>query len=102
MCLALGFLNPPSNQPHVNPLALSKSPTFLPVIAKVGAPEAISPVGSASDISVPTPPGPGATSITVSVIAGDAPCVCPEIRFSAPGVEGPVTVPYELSLIEKF
>ena len=29
------------------------------------------------------------------------PCVWPEIRLSAPGVDGPKVVPYELSLMAK-
>src|SRR5579883_2731489 len=85
---------PPSNQPQVTPFAFSKSPTFL----LLGSTEAdvapllqTSPVGSVSLNIVP-----------VDETAGDVvenPCVCPETRLSAPGVDGPYVVEYESSLI---
>ncbi len=52
-----------------------------------------SPVGCGSPITVPA-------GVTAELVCAK-PCVCPEMRFSAPGVEGPKVVEYELSLIAK-
>ena len=50
--------------------------------------------------------GSGSPSIAPPVIplvpAGPAPCVLPEIRLIAPGVEGPNVEPKKLSLMVKF
>ena len=43
--------------------------------------------------ALPTRPEPSGASL--------APCVWPEIRLAAPGVDGPNVVLYELSLIAK-
>src|SRR5262245_25856750 len=87
-------LKPPWNQPQVTPLASSRLPTFVPLMAMVVPPAQSSNVGVGSAITVPLEPLPG-------ILAGVAPCDWPAIRLSAPGVEGPNVVPYELSLMAK-
>src|SRR6185312_678113 len=85
---------PPSNQPHVMLLALSRSPTFLPDIVTPPLPQSSSEAaGSGSPITVPfsTPLATG----------GVAPCVWPLMRLIAPTVEGPKFVLNELSLSAK-
>src|SRR5262245_6610943 len=105
-------LKPPWNQPQVTPLRLSRSPMFVPSIAPrllVDVwllSEQSSHAGSKSPMSVPTP-APfgdcvmfGADVIWwVTDVSATAPCVCPEIRLTAPGVDGPNTSLCELSLI---
>ncbi len=55
----------------------------------------ISPVGCGSPITLPVAAGTAPPSAV-------NPCVWPEIRLSAPGVDGPNIVLNELSLIAKF
>src|SRR5579885_609810 len=85
---------PPMNAPHEIPAALSRSPIFLPAIwtwLRVGA-EQTSPTGSASLISV-SPPLPSLTSkLLLGFRLTAIPLVCPDMRLSAPGVDGPNTV----------
>ncbi len=101
---------PPWNQPQVTPRAFSRSPTFLPVRAARLFDdvrfllEQSSYAGSGSLITVPTPFASGETtayeSLTVAPVFGSTACtpwVWPEIRLSAPGVDGPKTEPNELS-----
>ena len=57
--------------------------------------EQSSSAGSGSEIIVPC------TTIVSSSTVSVAPCVLPEIRLIAPGVEGPKLVPKELSLSAK-
>src|SRR6185312_3897904 len=84
---------PPSNQPHVRCLALSRSPTFWPDIVTVPLAQSSSAVdGSGSPITVP---------FSTPLAATVAPCVWPLTRSSAPTVEGPKFVPNELSLSAK-
>ena len=115
-------VKPPSNQPHVFPAALSKSPMFLPVKYTVLVEAQSSNAGSASPIIVPLrmsvsptnnvgmPVGaaqsrPRSITHTMSVqlwLSSDpggttTPPVCPEIRLIAPGVEGPNVEPNALS-----
>src|SRR5579871_1498237 len=85
---------PPSNQPQVRCAAFNKSPMFTPLIAAVAPAEQSSNVGSRSPMTVPF-----TTFLLVPVTV--APLVWPEIRLSAPGVDGPNSVSKELSLIEK-
>src|SRR6266566_5319624 len=94
--------NPPWNQPQVTPLALSRSPTFLPVAMATGlvvvwlASEQASKAGSGSPKTVPRPallggltaPGAATGCPVLGLTAKLAP-VWPEIRLSAPGVDGP-------------
>src|ERR1700755_312380 len=99
-------LKPPWNQPHVTPRALIRSPMFLLVFCRptVVEPEQSSNAGSGSAMIVPL-----ATLLPceVSGVSWEpfglgpgviAPCVSPEIRFSAPGVDGPNCVVQALSL----
>src|SRR5579885_500817 len=86
---------PPSNQPQVIFLAFSRSPMFGPLIAAVAPTEQSSNVGSRSPMTVPF-----STLLLVPVTT--APCVWPEIRLSAPGVDGPNSVSKKLSLIQKY
>src|ERR1700739_4406705 len=82
-------LKPPWNHPHVIPLPLSRSPTFVPAIAAFGGvamvQSSLAAIGRGSPMIVPL--------VTLLGISGVvAPWVWPEIRFSAPGVEGPKPV----------
>src|SRR5262245_16359550 len=91
-------LKPPWNHPQEIPLALSRSPTFFPDIAAFAAEAMVqssnSATGRGSPMIVPL--------ATLSRMSGVvAPWVWPEIRFSAPGVEGPNVVLKELSLMAK-
>src|SRR5580692_4632720 len=92
---------PPSNQPQVTPLVFSRSPMFLLVMVAVtpDVVEHVSPVGSESPIMV-RPPLPSATAALLEGVplAGMSPSVCPEIRLTAPGLEGPKFVVHMLSL----
>ena len=79
--------NPPWNQPHVIPLAFSRSPTFLPDIVTVLS----MPATQSSSAGRRRRSGSG-HNLLGRVPARDrllAPCVWPEIRLSAPGVDGP-------------
>src|SRR5215471_10277021 len=115
-CLAfLQSAKPPWNQPQVMPLALSRSPTFLPPISATDwVVLQLSKNGRSSLKIVPRPCGAGTPGVlAVENSAGHfgalivapppqmAPKVLPLIRFSAPGVEGPYPVLNELSLIAK-
>src|ERR671937_2234783 len=85
---------PPSNQPHVTPLAFSRSPTFLlfgSTDLDVSRVSQMSPAGCGSPIIVPF-------AVTAGLVCAK-PCVCPETRLIAPGLDGPKTVLKELSLI---
>ncbi len=53
----------------------------------------LSPVGCGSPMTVPF-------AVTAGLVRAK-PCVWPETRFSAPGVDGPKVVENELSLIAK-
>src|SRR5215469_1144006 len=108
---------PPWNQPHVRPLAPSRSPTFRPPISAVRKPALhLSKSGRSSPNTVPGPcvvgtPGvfavekgvghPAAGTLIVLPPPHMAPNVLPLIRFNAPGVEGPYPVLNALSLIAK-
>src|SRR2546421_12590788 len=83
---------PPVNQPQVTPLSFSRLPTLRPDIATLSRVVHTSPLGCGSPVTVP--------SVT-SVLGPEAPWVWPDTRLSAPTVEGPKLVPYELSLIAK-
>src|ERR1051325_6496817 len=78
---------PPWNQPQVIPLALSRSPTFWPLITTLFGltGEQSSSAGRGSPITEPL-------AVLKGTEAGVAPWVWPEIRLSAPGAEGPNTV----------
>src|SRR5215471_16922645 len=91
-------LKPPWNQPQVMPFLFSRSPTFVPLIAAFDADvivqSSFAATGRGSPMMVPLS--------TVLAIAGVvAPWVWPEIRLSAPTVDGPKLVLKELSLIAK-
>src|SRR5215469_5676885 len=96
-------LNPPSNQPQVIPLRLSRSPTFLPVICTVPLPVTVPPAsapqsskaGSGSPVTVTGVKL--ATFPPAKVLARRPLPVWPETRFKAPTVDGPKLVPKELS-----
>src|ERR1700730_14919211 len=94
VCDCVQLSKPPLNQPQVIPLAFRRSPTFLffeSVDVDVSRVSHLSPVACGSPITV-------AAAVTAGLVVAK-PCVCPEIRLSAPGVEGPKFVEYELSLI---
>src|SRR5258705_531152 len=105
-------LNPPWNQPQLTFLALSRSPMFLRGGGAGGlvgvwlAPEQSSWGGWGSPYTVPrpalfsglTPPGSSPLAPVLGS-TGKAPPVWPEIRLSAPGVDGPNVVSQLLSLI---
>src|SRR6266566_5594406 len=107
--LVLVGLKPPWNQPHVMLFWSSRSPTLRPwsaarllVLAWL-PPEQSSNAGSGSPNTVPTPwaLGEPATdgSVTWAPVFGFTAMASldePEIRFSAPGVEGPNWVSNEL------
>jgi hypothetical protein len=79
---------PPWNQPHVVPLALSRSPIFLffgSVDVVVSRVSHLSPVGCGSPMTV-------VLAVTAGLVVVK-PWVCPATRLSAPGVEGPNVVP---------
>ena len=91
---------PPWNQPQLTPLALSRSPTFRPLIltrgvAVVGA-AVVERVGVAVDGAGPLasgePTAPGSGTTCPAAFSGVAPPVWPETRLSAPGVDGPNSV----------
>src|SRR5690349_18306552 len=92
-------LKPPWNHPHVTFFAFNRSPMFLPdiemyVLGGARVQSSSDGSGRGSPITEPDETLPAALpAVTV------APCVCPAIRFSAPGVDGPNTVPKELSLM---
>src|SRR5215217_145135 len=91
-------LKPPSNQPQVTPLLLSRLPTFLPLKETVGEyfpvpEEHPSYFGSRSPIRVPFETLSGILAgVTPCVLARVTPCVWSETRLIAPGVECPKTV----------
>ena len=90
---AIGFvmsrLNPPIKPPQEIPEALSRLPMFCPDMVRfVVFDEQTSPFGSASLITVDDP-APPATIAKLAAVVPVAPLVWPEIRFSAPGVDGP-------------
>src|SRR5215471_7566509 len=89
---------PPWNHPQVITLALSRSPTFVPDIAAFGAVAIVqsskSAIGRGSPMMLPFATLSGISGVVV-------PWVWPEIKFSAPGVEGPNVVLKELSLMAK-
>ena len=95
---------PPWNQPQLTPFAVSMSPTFRPVIAAPGyfVEAQSSYAGSGSLMTVPMPLPSGLATVYASGVAVccpvvgstlKTPCVCPETRLSAPGVDGPNVVP---------
>src|SRR5215467_482072 len=112
-------LKPPWNHPQVTPCSLSKSPTFRPlnVMNVRGAAGAAgdgsvqssnSGEGRGSPVTEPTPVASIAVTLPPALPvrpersgASIAPWVCPEIRLTAPGVEGPNPVLNERSLIAK-
>src|ERR1700733_1163369 len=89
---------PPSNQPQVMLAVFRRSPTFLPAISVVGAvvDEQMSPCGSLSP-NIVKPPWPSATMLLMVLVGlvpllaakPTAPLVWPEIRLTAPSVDGP-------------
>src|SRR5512135_1955667 len=87
---------PPMNEPQLTPLALSRSPMFLPPSWTVAPTEHTSPVGSRSPTSVPVPSWPTGPLLATTLdevpdrVAGQ---VLPATRFNTPGVEGPKVVP---------
>src|SRR2546428_506000 len=92
--VATQLRKPPWNQPQVTPFAFSRSPMFLSfgsTVVVTSLVSQISPAGCGSPITVPF-------AVTAGLVVAK-PCVCPEMRLSAPGVDGPNPVPYELSLI---
>src|SRR6516164_298793 len=88
---------PPWNQPHVTFCLLSRSPMFVPETEALAAlaivQSSFAAGGRGSPMTVPLLTFPG--------LSGVAPCVWPLMRSSAPTVDGPKFVPYELSLIAK-
>src|SRR5919201_1556961 len=99
-CDCVQFLKPPWNQPHVTPLALSRSPMFLllgSIEVLTSRVSQMSPAGCGAPILVVF----GVTAMPKAVASGEKPCVCPETRLMAPGLEGPKTVLNELSLMAK-
>ncbi len=93
---------PPEKKPHEMFAAVRRSPMFWPPIVPCAPVEGeqTSPIGSASLIIVSEPLPPSVSS-PVPFNVSTTPLVWPEIRFSAPGVDGPNVVLYELSLIAK-
>src|SRR5260370_35545984 len=96
-CVCVQLAKPPWNQPQVTPFAFSRSPMFLLLEStevEVSRVSHLSPVGCGSPM-------------TLALAAGTAfpsaanPCVLPESRLRAPGVDGPNVVLNELSLIAK-
>src|SRR5579862_1524196 len=91
-------LKPPWNHPQVMCLAFSRSPTFIPDMEALAALAIVqsskAAIGRGSPITVPL-----ATLFAMSGVV--TPWVCPEIKFRAPGVDGPNVVLKELSLIAK-
>src|ERR1700674_571361 len=96
---------PPWNQPHEMPLALSRSPTFVPEIVIMLVPCNFGLVRTQSSSpgrgSPMTEPVVFAPAMLPLALAGTpfgrfaprvAPKVFPEMRFTAPGVEGPNVV----------
>jgi hypothetical protein len=85
--VAAQLSNPPWNQPQVTPCSFSRSPMLRllesteAVLSRVSQ---ASPVGWGSPITVPF-------EVTPELVCAN-PCVCPLIRLSAPGVDGPNTV----------
>src|SRR6267142_4267357 len=96
-CVCRQLWKPPLNQPQVIPFSLSRSPTlrlFGSTEAEVSRVSQMSPVGWGSPNTVPA-------AVTAKGRSGVNPCVWPETRLRAPGVDGPKTVEYELSLMAK-
>ena len=62
--------------------------------------EQVSPSGSGSP-TTESEPAPPSTSSPVPLSVAMTPLLWPEMRFRAPGVEGPKVVPYRLSLMAK-
>ena len=83
-------LKPPWNQPQVTLWRFRSSPTFVPVMLAVSVPEQSSNAGSGSPMIVPL-------AISSGAVAAVVPCVLPDTRLIAPGVDGPKVVPNELS-----
>jgi len=92
-------LNPPLNHPQVTSAAFNKSRMFLPLIrtCNVVAEEHTSFNGSGSPIAVCPPLRSLMTEPPEIPFVVATAFVWPEMRLRAPGVEGPKTVPKELS-----
>src|SRR5262249_62205587 len=89
---------PPWKKPHVIPRAFSRSPILRPVILTLSRVVQSSKNGWGSLMTAPaTVSGPNA----VGRSGGIAPPVCPEMRFRAPGEDGPKVVLKKLSLMAK-
>src|ERR1700683_4470082 len=90
--------NPPWKQPQLMFLALSKSPTFFPVMVTnvllVMVQSSSARDGRASPISDP----PATTPVGLPEVHGRA-LVSPEIRCRTPGADGPNVGPKKLSLM---
>src|SRR5271156_5374170 len=98
LALVIERLKPPSKKPQVILAAFNRSPMVLPDMLKFAlVEEQTSPVGSASPISV-IPPLPSATVAEATFRGLMTPLVWPEMRLTAPTVEGPKLVPKEWSL----
>src|SRR5450830_1839072 len=96
VCLDVQSAKPPWNQPQLTFFALSRSPTltFLESVeVDVSRESHTSPVGCGSPMTDPF-------VVTADDVCAK-PCVWPDTRLSAPGVDGPNVVLYELSLIAK-
>src|SRR6266508_560036 len=73
--------NPPWNHPQVTPAVFRRCPMFCPDIDATSPSPQSSNSGSGSPINVPL--------TTFLGMSGEAPCVCPDTRLIAPGVDGP-------------
>ena len=104
---------PPWNQPHVMPLALSRSPMLRPVALTrwlTPCAEQSSSKGCGSPIIEPTPETgsgsmsapAGGTGAPVVESTSMKPWVLPDTRLIAPGVDGPKLLPKKRSDIAKF
>src|SRR5260370_11191658 len=97
-CDCVQLAKPPWNQPQVTPFAFSRSPMFLlwgSTDVELSRVSHLSPVGCGSPMTVPLAAG-------TALPSAENPWVCPEMRLSAPGLDGPNVVLNELSFIAKL
>src|SRR5437667_12912535 len=99
-CVCGQLLKPPWNQPQLTPFAFSRSPmlrSFGSICVVTSRVSQMSPAGCGSPMIVVFV----VTAMPNDVASGEKPCVCPDMRLTAPTVDGPKFVSYELSDIAK-
>src|SRR5690242_12445079 len=95
-------LNPPWNQPQVIPFAFKRLPTFWPFMVMRVLVGRVQSSSTSDGRGSPMTEVEGRLTFPAALpCVMLAPLVCPEMRFKAPGVDGPKVVLKELSLMAK-